>query len=317
VKGPREVEEVNEVDEVKDGSGGVAAFFDLDGTLVALPSLERKFFRILRYRREIRTRNYFFWLREAIRLMPRGISTILQANKMYLRGVQILNELAEGDGVVSSWHKDGHQAEGQASAPPRRNPRLPVPTFFAQAVETAAWHAKQGHEIVLLSGTLEPLAREAAHALEARLAACGIALTIREIATRLEETGGKWTGRILGVAMFGEAKARAAKRMAEELRLDLRRCYAYGDSLNDRWLMEVVGRPAAVNPTRNLASIARTHGWPILHWEEKQNITQRRPVPVPTGSGSSIGTSAVNRESAEEKDSCSDRMQVMGQTNLE
>jgi HAD superfamily phosphoserine phosphatase-like hydrolase len=295
VKGPGEVQEVNEVNEVKNEGGGVAAFFDLDGTLVSLPSLEQRLFRTLRYRQEIHKKNYFFWLREAIRLIPRGISAILQGNKMYLRGVQIIDECGEGDGSVSSWHKSGHQAEGQASALPskraRRNPRLPVPTFFAQAVETVAWHVKKRHEIVLISGTLAPLARSAALALETELAARAITVTIRVIATRLEEKDGKWTGRVLGEAMFGEAKARAAKQLATELRLDLRRCYAYGDSLNDRWLMEVVGRPAAVNPSNDLASIAQTRRWPILGWEEKENITQRRP--------GQVGTSAVHREVAE------------------
>ncbi len=190
----KERKEVNEVKEVKEKSGRVAAFFDLDGTLVALPSLERRLFRTLRYRREIRTKNYFSWLLESLRLMPRGINAILQGNKMYLRGVQILDECDEGDG--SLWHKDGHQAEGQASAPPRRNPRLPVPTFFAPAIETVAWHAKQAHEIVLISGTLEPLARGAARAMEAELAARGITVMIRVIATRLEERDGKFTGKV-------------------------------------------------------------------------------------------------------------------------
>jgi len=268
--------DAKETEEVKEKSGRVAAFFDLDGTLTALPSLEKKFFRMLRYRRAIRTKNYFSWLREATRLMPRGISAILQANKMYLRGVQVFDERGEGDGDVSSWHKDGLQAEGQASAPPRRNPRLPVPAFFAQAIERVAWHAKQGHEIVMISGTLEPLARGAARAMETELAVRGITVTIRVFATRLEEMDGRWTGRVLGEAMFGEAKARAAKRLAEEMRLDLGRCYAYGDSLNDRWLMAAVGRPAAVNSSKDLADMARTRGWPVLNWERKESPTQRR-----------------------------------------
>jgi HAD superfamily hydrolase (TIGR01490 family) len=276
VRGVRDVEEVNEVNEVKDKNRGVAAFFDLDGTLVALPSLERRLFRMLRYRKAIPLKNYFLWLKEAVRLMSRGISAALQANKMYLRGVQILDERGRRDGVISSWHKDGHQARGQASAPPRRYPRLPVPTFFPQAIETAAWHAKEGHEIVLVSGTLEPLARGAARDMEAELAACGVTVAIRVIATRLEEKDGRWTGRVLGEAMFGEAKARAAKRLAEELRLDLGRCYAYGDSLSDRFLMAAVDRPTAVNPSNDLASIARTRGWPILNWEGKENLAQRR-----------------------------------------
>src|SRR6202158_5701971 len=230
----KEVHEVNEVNEVNEKSGRVAAFFDLDGTLVGPPSLGKRFVWVLRYRRAIRIKNYFSGLREAMRLMPRGISAILQANKMYLRGVQIFDERGEGDGDISSWHKDGHQAEGQASAPPRRNPRLPVPAFFAQAIERVAWHAKQGHEIVLISGTLEPLARGAARAMEAELAARAITVTIRVFATRLEEMEGRWTGRVLGEAMFGEAKARAARRLAEETRLDPGGCYGDGDRL-DGW----------------------------------------------------------------------------------
>src|SRR6267154_1721048 len=270
----KEVEEIKEVNEVKEKSCGVAAFFDLDGTLMALPSLERRLFRTLRYRREIWVRSYFLWLKEAMRLMPRGVNAILQANKMYLRGVQIFDERGERDGEVSTRHKSGHQAEGQASALPakraRRNPRLPVPTFFTEAIERAKWHAKQGHEIVLISGALEPLAREAARAMEAKLAARGITVTIRVFATRLEEMDGTWTGQVLGEAMFGEEKARAATRVAKEMRLDLARCYAYGDSLNDRWLMEAVGRPAAVNPSRDLANMAQTRGWPVLDWEGKE-----------------------------------------------
>jgi HAD superfamily hydrolase (TIGR01490 family) len=190
--------------------------------------------------------------------------------------VNVFNESDEGERNFSSSHKSGHQAQGQASAPPRRNPRLPVPGFFSQAIERVAWHAGQHHEIVLVSGTLEPLARGAAQILEAELAARGIAAAIRVCATRLEERDGKWTGRVIGDAMFGEAKARAAKRLAEEMRLDLKRCYAYGDSMNDRWLLAMVGKPAAVNPSEDLAVTALSRGWPILNWSEQESITQRR-----------------------------------------
>jgi len=250
VKNRKEILEVEGTNAVKEMNRGVAAFFDLDGTLVALPSLERTLFRTLRYQGLIGAKNYLSWLKEAVRLMPRGIITVLHANKMYLRG--------------------------QASAPPRRNPRLPVPTFFVQAIERVAWHAQQVHEIVLVSGTLELLARNTARALEAELDARGIAVTVRVRATRLEEMNGQWTGRILGEAMFGEAKVRAARSLASELHLDLARCYAYGDSMSDRWLLAEVGKPAAVNPLEDFAAMARARGWPILGWEEKEILTQRR-----------------------------------------
>src|SRR6202158_74065 len=125
----KEVHEVNEVNEVNEKSGRVAAFFDLDGTLVALPSWEKRCFRMLRYRRAIRVKNYFSWLREAMRLMRRGISAILQVNKMYLRGVQIFDERGEGDGDISSWDKDGQQDAGEAWARRGLHPRLPAPVY--------------------------------------------------------------------------------------------------------------------------------------------------------------------------------------------
>src|SRR5712692_4351722 len=129
------------------------------------------------------------------------------------------------------------------------------------------------------SGTLEPLAREVALALVVRLAVRGIKSSIGVCATLLEEAEEKWTGRIVGEAMFGEAKARAVRKLAAEQGLDLARCYAYGDSASDRWLLEAVGKPAAVNASDELARIARKQGWPVLSWEkDKRNETQRRGV---------------------------------------
>jgi HAD superfamily hydrolase (TIGR01490 family) len=268
------VKKIKEVNEIKELKLNIAAFFDLDGTLMARPSMERRFFRLLRYRREIGVRNYCLWLREAVRLMEGGIRKMLQANKMYLRGVQSFDVRGGTQDEFCSGHKSDDQVEGQTVAALLRNPRLPVVVFFTGAVERVVWHAKEGHTIVLLSGTLEPLAKDAARSLEAELAVRAITTRVRVCATRLEEKDGRWTGRILDEAMIGETKARAAKQLAEEFRLDLGRCYAYGDSSNDRWLMETVGRPAAVNPSKELAGIARTHRWPILNWQEKENVTQ-------------------------------------------
>lgn len=235
--------------EVKEVNGGVAAFFDLDGTLVALPSLERRYFRMLRYRGAIPVRNYFFWLWEAVRPAPRGIGEILRKNKMYLRGLTA----------------DRIETRGQ----------MPATSFLGDGINRVAWHAKQGHAIVLVSGTLEVLAEEVARTLEAELAAGGLFVAIRVCATRLEETDGRWTGRIVGGAMSGEAKARAVKKVALEMKLDLTRCYAYGDSADDQRMLGAVGRPAVVNVREDLALLARMRGWPVLHWEGEENVAQK------------------------------------------
>ena len=245
-----EVKEVQEAKKVKEKSGGVAAFFDLDGTLVARPSLERRFFMRLRDRGAIPVKNYFSWVREAGRLAPQGIGAILRANKMYLKGLAA-DRMETGE-------------VGSARV------------LFGEGINRIAWHARQGHAIVLVSGTLQPLAEEVARSLEALLLEERISCGIRVCATRLEETEGRWTGRIVGEAMNGEAKARALKAMALKLKLYLASCYAYGDSADDRWMLAAVGRPLAVNPGEELAWLARMRGWPMLQWGRKEVLTQRR-----------------------------------------
>src|ERR1700735_4850901 len=58
------------------------------------------------------------------------------------------------------------------------------------------------------------------------------------------ETGvGVYTGRLVGVLLHGEAKAQAIQALARREGLDLARCSAYSDSLNDMPMLTVVGHP--------------------------------------------------------------------------
>jgi phosphoserine phosphatase len=76
--------------------------------------------------------------------------------------------------------------------------------------------------------------------------------------------------------VFGKGKLRAALRMAAEMKLELELCYAYADSWSDRWLLAAVGWPIVVNPSNDLARLARIRAWPVQHWKGKENLTQRR-----------------------------------------
>jgi alcohol-forming fatty acyl-CoA reductase len=238
----------------------VAAFFDVDGTILGRPSLERRFFAALRYRREIPAKNYFLWLAHAVRLAPHGGSAIAHANKMYLRG------LRADDAMFSS---EGGAAKPETAVLPGRSSRAALPAFFPQAMERIAWHASREHAVVLVTGTPAPLAQKVALALVLRLAVRGITASIGVCATRLEEAGGLWTGRIVGDAMFADAKMRVAQHLAAKAGFDLARSYAYGDTASDRWLLGAVGRPVAVNPSHELHRIARMLDWPVLWWEQE------------------------------------------------
>ncbi len=243
----------------------VAAFFDVDGTIIARPSLERRFFGTLRYRRAIPVENYFFWLAHAVQLAPRGFARIAHANKMYLRGVPVDGDLFFPEGGATAPEKPAFR---------RYSSRTPLRAFFPPAMERIAWHAAQEHAVVLVTGTLAPLAYEVALALVLRLAVRGITTSIGVCATRLEETSGRWTGRILGDAVFAEGKMRAVQHLATKAGFDLARSYAYGDTSSDRWLLGAVGQPVAVNPSRELQKIARMLEWPVLWWKQKVNEDQ-------------------------------------------
>jgi HAD superfamily hydrolase (TIGR01490 family) len=236
----------------------IGAFFDVDGTLVPPPSLEHRFFAELRRRRAIPAKNYFLWLAHALRLMPQGITKVQHANKMYLRGVCVA-EISDGDGKASA------NLFGPAG----------IPVVSERAFDRLIWHAKQGHAIVLVTGTLAPLARNFALQMIIKLAVRGITASIGVCATELEEVDGRWTWRIIGEPMFGEGKARAVRRVACEHGLDLARSYAYGDTASDRWLLEAVGRPTTVNPSVDLERIARRQDWPVTWWNEKTKESPR------------------------------------------
>jgi phosphoserine phosphatase len=229
-------------------SGRIAVFFDLDGTLLPQPSLERRFFSALRSSHSIPFSNYFLWSIEALRLLPKGLLATQYNNKRYLSGV----------------------------CPDLVFRHMESIDFFEEGIARVVWHARQGHEIVLLSGTLEALALLAATALECELQVHSALVRPRVYATRLAENRGQWTGYLAGEVLYGPAKASALESFAEQEKIDLKQCHAYGNSLLDRHLLCAVGHAHAVNPGRELAALANEKNWPIWHWQlEKQLALQR------------------------------------------
>src|SRR5260370_11600682 len=117
--------------------------------------------------------------------------------------------------------------QGQTARKGSGEGELAVPRFFPEAIDQIAWHVRQRHAIVLVSGTLAPLAAEVGLALTMRLAVRGVAATVAVCATRLEEREGRWTGRIAGEAMFGEAQGHARPRMIRENNFNGQHGYPY------------------------------------------------------------------------------------------
>lgn len=83
------------------------------------------------------------------------------------------------------------------------------------------------------------------------------------LGTVAETEDGCYTGRLVGEVLHGQAKADAVLALAAREGLDLARCSAYSDSINDLPLLSLVGYPVAVNPDSALRAEAVKRGWPI------------------------------------------------------
>jgi putative phosphoserine phosphatase/1-acylglycerol-3-phosphate O-acyltransferase len=97
------------------------------------------------------------------------------------------------------------------------------------------------------------------------------------VATRYARADGRYTGRIDGEFVWSAGKLAAVRRFALEEGVDLRRSYAYSDSIFDLPLLRAVGYPRPVNPDRRLRLAARVHRWPVERWD--------RPPGVPSVGG--------------------------------
>lgn len=151
------------------------------------------------------------------------------------------------------------------------------PAIYAEARDLIRFHQALGHDVIIISASatdlVAPIAKE---------------LGIHQIvATELATKDGLLTGEVLFYAK-GPAKAEEIRRLAEEHGYDLDRCFAYSDSATDLPMLKAVGNAVAVNPDRALRRAALANNWEIK--------TFKNPVPlfqIPTTREMSIGTGVI------------------------
>ena len=142
-------------------------------------------------------------------------------------------------------------------------------------------HLQAGQRVWLVTAT--PV--ELASILARRLGLTGA------LGTVAETLGGVYTGRLVGGLLHGEAKAAAVQALALREGLDLARCAAYSDSLNDMPMLTLVGHPYAVNPDLALRAEARARGWPVYDFRSGRRATMIA-LPIAAGAGVAGGVAA-------------------------
>ena len=130
------------------------------------------------------------------------------------------------------------------------------PLFYSDACRCLANHRAAGDRILIISAS--------AHFLVSAIAA---RLKIEDVlAIDIEEQQGTYSGRTQGVLTYREGKVTRLQAWLEEQSESLEGAYFYSDSRNDLPLLQLVGKPCAVNPDPVLRRHAEQAGWPILSW---------------------------------------------------
>ena len=112
------------------------------------------------------------------------------------------------------------------------------------------------------------------------------------LGTVAESVDGCYTGRLVGEILHGPAKAHAVRALAASEGLDLRRCTAYSDSVNDVPMLSAVGTAVAVNPDSELRDVAKSRGWQIRDFRTGRKAA-RIGVPSVLGAGALAGAVAA------------------------
>jgi len=132
--------------------------------------------------------------------------------------------------------------------------------FRADAEAAMRAHEAEGHAVVCVSATFEPIVAAAMERRPIQYA----------IATRMKaDFQGNYTDRVEGLPIEGPEKVAVLSRFCDEQfgAGSWELGWAYGDHHSDRPLLEAARTPRAVTPDRPLARTARRRGWEDLDWE--------------------------------------------------
>ena len=208
----------------------VAAYFDLDGTLLNASS-EKTLAGHLARRRPWRIP----W--GTVAWTAGFLSNLLRGRAVY--------DAARNRGHFSltSWevleHHSSHLAEE------RLKPCIPP-----EAWEKLAWHREQGHRLVLVTATVAPMAEAMGRVLGMdAVYGCGP-----------PERTGILSGSERGWSVpRRKGKVPVVQADAEANGHDLEACYGYGNTLADSWFMALCGHAIAVSPETVSYTHLRAH----------------------------------------------------------
>ena len=243
-----------------------AAFFDVDNTMMVGAS-------IFHFARGLASRK-FFTTRDLV-----GFAT--QQAKFRFGGKESATGMADARESALGFVAGRSVAEITALGEEIYD-ELMVERIYEGTRALAQAHLDAGQRVWLVTATPVELALVIAR----RLGLTGA------LGTVAESVDGVYTGRLVGEPLHGRGKAEAIRALADREQLDLARCSAYSDSVNDVPMLSAVGFPTAVNPDADLLRYAEIHQWAVRDFRRGRKAA-RVGVPIAGGTVLFAGTLAA------------------------
>lgn len=226
-----------------------AAFFDLDGTIIAKSSplaFGPSFFREGLIGRGFLLKSLYAQL----------VFQLMGADETKMERMR-----EEAAKLTAGW-----EAEKVRQVVTEVLEEVITPLIYAEALELINEHQAAGRLVCIVSSSPEEI-------VEPLAAMLGVD---RWIATRPTIVDGLYTGE-LDFYAYGEGKPVAMRALADEVGVDLSRSFAYSDSDTDVPMLEAVGHPVVVNPDKGLRRIAEERGWTIETFRNPVSLRSRLP----------------------------------------
>ena len=231
-----------------------AAFFDVDNTLIQGSSL------ILLAQGLFKKR--FITLSELAPALRKQI-------RYRISGSENADDIAEGREQALAIVKGKSVEELKQACREIVDNRM-LQKSYADTIELASMHLAAGQQVWLVSATPGQIGQALAETL-------GFTGALGTVA---EEEDGKFTGRLVGDILHGPGKKHAVAALAALQQLDLSKCTAYSDSVNDLPMLNMVGSPVAVNPDRALRKHAKAQGWAVRDYRSMRRVVRAGVVPA-------------------------------------
>ncbi len=205
---------------------GSAAFFDIDGTIYREGLITEVFKKMVRYDL-IDNSKWHSEVRPAFINWDRRMGNY---DTYLLKMVDVYSEAVRG---ISPFH----MAYVAKRVIEQKGDR--VYTFSRERIK---WHQEEGHKVIAISGSPIELVRE----MSKKYNMDDYRGTIYEV-----DQDGKYSGEIMPM-WDAASKKKAILEIVNHYKLDLQKCYAYGDTSGDFTMLKMVGNPFAINPTKEL-----------------------------------------------------------------